>query len=144
MTRFLAMAALGGLAFVSACATQPRPCTPEWIDYRIDRTFSDFARENRSLLNAFRRVARADGSLDATQTILLAGRTEDIGRFARSFETVVVADLRSSLAQCGRDEAFVPALTEFLAREGVPQPALDWIGPMLALIQVSQPGGPQR
>lgn len=127
------------MMLISACATQPKPCTPEWIDYRISRTFSSFASENRALLNDFRRVTRADGTLDPVQTILLAGRTDDIGRFVRSFDTVVAADIRSAYAQCGRDEQFVPAMTEFLRREGVPQPALDWIGPILALVQVSQP-----
>ncbi|MFN7055565.1 hypothetical protein [Hyphomonas sp.] len=143
MTRWI-VPLLIGLFLLPACATRPEPCTPEWIDYRVSQTFSSFASENRSLINDIRRVTRADGSLDPVQTILLAGRTEDIGQFVRSFDTVVGRDIRAAYAQCGRDDRFVPAITEFLAREGVPQPALDWIGPVLALVQVSQSSGEQR
>jgi hypothetical protein len=143
MTRWM-LALLAGAAFLSACATGPQPCTPEWVDARVSRSFSSFALQNRALIHDIRSVARADGSLDPVQTILLAGRTQDIDRFVGSFDTVVMRDVRAAYAQCGRDERFVPAMTQFLMREGVPQPALDWIVPVLALIQVSQSSGDRQ
>lgn len=134
----LAAMALAGLG---ACATQPEPCTPEWIDYRTTRILSQFASENRPLVSDLRRLTRADGSLDPVQTILLSARAEDIQRFARSFETIIVPELNSAVAQCGRREDFVPAFTEFLRREGVPDSSLQWVGPILALVQVMQNDG---
>lgn len=139
MIRF-AMAALA-LASLGACATQPEPCTTEWVQYRTDRILGKFAAENRGLVNDLRRLTREDGRIDPVQSILLAAKAEDIQRFARSFETVVVPELNSAIAQCGRNENFVPAFTQFLRNEGVPEESLEWVGPILALVQVIQSDG---
>lgn len=129
------------LAVTSACATQPKPCTPEWIEYRTSRVLSKFAYENRGLVNDLRQLTRADGRLDPMRTVLLAGRSDEIQAFYRSFNTVVVPELNSALQQCGRNETFVPAFTEFLRREGVPETSLEWVGPILALVQVIENDG---
>lgn len=134
----LAAVALGTLG---ACATQPTPCTAEWVSYRTDRILGKFAMENRGLVNDLRRLTRNDGRIDPVQSILLAAKTEDIQRFANSFERVVVPELNSAIQQCGRREDFVPAFTEFLRREGVPEASLQWVGPILALVQVIQNDG---
>jgi hypothetical protein len=126
------------LAALGACATQPEPCTTEWVQYRTDRILGQFAMENRGLVNDLRRLTREDGKVDPVQSILLAAKAEDIQRFARSFETVVVPELNSAIQQCGRNENFVPAFTEFLRKEGVPDASLQWVGPILALVQVMQ------
>ncbi|MBY9066659.1 hypothetical protein K1X12_07095 [Hyphomonas sp. WL0036] len=134
MIRFALAAA--ALASLGACATQPEPCTAEWVQYRTDRILGKFAMENRGLVNDLRQLTKADGRIDPIQSILLAAQAEDIQRFARSFETVVVPELNSAIQQCGRREDFVPAFTEFLRREGVPDASLQWVGPILALVQV--------
>lgn len=139
MIRF-ALAALA-LASAGACATQPEPCTAEWVEYRTDRILGRFAMENRGLVNDLRQLTRADGKVDPVQSILLAAKAEDIQRFARSFETVVVPELNSAIQQCGRHEDFVPAFTQFLRDEGVPEASLQWVGPILALVQVMQSDG---
>lgn len=139
MIRF-AFAALA-LASLGACATQPEPCTTEWVQYRTDRILGQFASENRGLVNDLRRLTREDGRVDPVQSILLAAQAEDIQQFARSFETVVVPELNSAIQQCGRHENFVPAFTQFLRNEGVPETSLQWVGPILALVQVMQNDG---
>jgi hypothetical protein len=130
-----------------ACASQPKPCTPEWIEYRTDRTLSRFASENRPLVRDLRNLVRSDGRIDPVQAILLSAKADDLQRFARSFESVIVPEINSAVAQCGRDAGFVPAFTEFLRRQGVGEPALEWVGPMLAIAQViqsEQPAGTDR
>ncbi|ABI78401.1 putative lipoprotein [Hyphomonas neptunium ATCC 15444] len=139
MIRF-ALAAMA-LASLGACATQPEPCTTEWVQYRTDRILGQFASENRGLVNDLRRLTREDGKVDPVQSILLAAQAEDIQQFARSFETVVVPELNSAIQQCGRHENFVPAFTQFLRNEGVPETSLQWVGPILALVQVMQDDG---
>lgn len=135
-----ALAALA-LAALGACATQPEPCTTEWVQYRTDRILGQFAMENRGLVNDLRRLTREDGKVDPVQSVLLAAKTEDIQRFARSFETVVVPELNAAIQQCGRHENFVPAFTEFLRNEGVPDSSLQWVAPILALVQAMQNDG---
>ena len=132
-----ALAAMA-LASLGACATQPEPCTTEWVQYRTDRILGQFAMENRGLVNDLRRLTREDGKVDPVQSILLAAKAEDIQRFARSFETGVVPELNAAIEQCGRHENFVPAFTEFLRKEGVPDSSLQWVAPILALVQVMQ------
>lgn len=132
------------LAMIGACATQPTPCSPEWIDARTTRILNKFSSENRGLINDLRHLTRSDGSLDPVRTILLAGKTEDIQRFGGSFQTIVVPELNSALQQCGRHEDFVPAFTEFLRREGVPESSLEWVGPILAVVQVINSDGDLR
>ncbi|MGE6698566.1 hypothetical protein ACQKH5_12795 [Hyphomonas sp. NPDC076900] len=139
MIRF-ALAAMA-LASLGACATQPEPCTTEWVQYRTDRILGKFAMENRGLVNDLRRLTREDGRVDPVQSVILAAKAEDIQRFARSFETVVVPELNSAIAQCGRHENFVPAFTQFLRNEGVPEASLQWIGPILAIVQAMQADG---
>ena len=136
----LTLAAMA-FAFLGACATQPQPCTPEWIDYRTTRILSKFAYENRGLVNDLRQLTRADGRVDPMRTVLLAGRSDELQTCYRSFNTIVVPELNSALQQCGRHENFVPAFTEFLRREGVPEASLEWVGPILALVQVIQNDG---
>lgn len=125
-----------GVATLGACATAPKPCTAEWIDYRTDAVLRKFAVQNRGLVGDLRDLVRADGDLDPVQAILLTARARDIQQLARSFETVVIPEIDSAIAQCGSNADFVPAFTEFLRREGVKQEALDWVGPILALAQV--------
>lgn len=135
--------ALAALTFTTlgACATQPEPCTTEWVQYRTDRILGQFARENRGLVNDLRQLTREDGKVDPVQSILLAAKAEDIQQFARSFETVVVPELNDAIRQCGRHENFVPAFTQFLRNEGVPESSLQWVAPILALVQVMQSDG---
>ncbi|MDP1554062.1 MAG: hypothetical protein Q8L84_01270 [Hyphomonas sp.] len=120
---------------LGACATAPEPCTAEWIDYRTDRILKRFAGENRELVSDLRQLVRADGDVDPVRAILLAAKAEELRRFADSFDRIIIPELQSSISQCRGDANFVPAFTEFLRREGVPEDALEWVGPVLALSQ---------
>ncbi len=120
---------------LGACATAPEPCTAEWIDYRTDRILKRFANENRGLVSDLRQLVRADGDVDPVRAILLAAKADDLRQFADSFDRIIIPELSSSISQCRGDANFVPAFTEFLRREGVPEDALEWVGPVLALSQ---------
>lgn len=118
---------------VGACATSPKPCTTEWIDYRTEKVLRRFAVENRDLVTDLRRLKREDGDIDPVQAILLAAKADDLRRFASSFERIIIPELQSAYDQCGKKAEFVPAFTEFLRREGVSDEALEWVGPIIAL-----------
>ncbi|MBK8197153.1 MAG: hypothetical protein IPK75_02195 [Acidobacteria bacterium] len=128
-------AALAAASALGACATAPEPCTTEWVDYKTDRILKRFASDNRMLVSDLRQLTRADGEIDPVQAILLAAKADELRRFADSFQNQVVPDLRAAIAECRSDPGFVPAFTEFLRREGVPEPTLAWVGPVLALSQ---------
>ncbi len=131
-------AALIAATALGACATSPEPCTTEWVEYRTDRILKRFAGENRGLVSDLRQLIRADGDVDPVQAILLAAKADDLRRFANSFDKIVIPELQSAVGQCGNNPDFIPAFTEFLRREGVPETALQWVGPIMAVSQVVQ------
>jgi len=131
-------AALIAATSLGACATSPEPCTTEWVEYRTDRILKRFAGENRGLVSDLRQLIRADGDVDPVQAILLAAKADDLRRFANSFDRIVIPELQSAVGQCGNNPDFIPAFTEFLRREGVPETALQWVGPIMAVSQVVQ------
>lgn len=130
-----AFAALALATTLGACATAPEPCTAEWIDYRTGQILRRFAMENRSLVSDLRQLTRSDGRIDTVRAVLLAAKAEDLQNFARSFNTIIIPELRASVGQCRDNENFIPAFTEFLRREGVPDETLEWVGPIIAVAQ---------
>lgn len=136
MTFRAAFAALALATALGACATAPKPCTAEWIDYRTEQILRRFAMENRGLVSDLRHLTKKDGDIDAVRAILLAAKADELRRFANSFNTIIIPELKASVGQCRDDENFVPAFTEFLRKEGVSEEALEWVGPILALSQV--------
>ena len=47
-------AALFGLAMLSACATTPEPCTPEWVEWKSEKVLKRFAVSNYSTVSRLR------------------------------------------------------------------------------------------
>ena len=120
---------------LAGCATTPKPCTQEWVDYKTDRILRKFASENRVIINDLRRLTNAEGDLNTFATIQLMSRADDLQRFADSFQTIVLPELQQAVDECGRSEEFVPALTSFLREEGVSEDALEWVAPIIGLMQ---------
>ncbi|MEZ5953085.1 MAG: hypothetical protein R3C13_02150 [Hyphomonas sp.] len=121
---------------LAACATmEPEPCTAEWIDYKTDKVLKKFAGENRGLINDLKRLAREDGGINPVTAMSLMGKTDKLRRFAYSFNDIVLPELQAAMDQCGQRPEFVPAFTEFLRKEGVNDEALEWVGPVIGLMQ---------
>ncbi len=135
MKRRLAALALCLLPLAGCATVEPEPCTAEWIDYKSDKILHRFASENRGLINALRRLAEDDGDVDPLAAMALMGKTEKLRKFAYSFNDIVLPELEAALDRCGRQEEFVPAFTSFLKKEGVSDEALQWVGPVIGLMQ---------
>jgi len=145
MTPRLAARTMSALALcllpLSACATfEPEPCTAEWIDYKTDKVLKKFASRNRGLINDLRRLAREDGEINPFVALQLARNSDDLRRFAESFNDIVLPELEAALDRCGTREEFVPAFTRFLQQEGVSDEALEWVVPFIALMQGMREG----
>lgn len=131
--RTLCLAAIAA-TMLAACATTPKACTPEWVEYKTDRILKDFATGNRGVINDLRKLQKADGELDPFVTIRLLSDTKRLEKFANSFTDSVVPDLEAAVVECGTSDNFVPALTDFLRDEGVSEDALQWVGPIMNLV----------
>jgi hypothetical protein len=134
MTPKIALASLG-LAALAACASvEPKPCTAEWVDYKTEKVLKNFASNNRGMINDLRRLQGKDGEVDPFVAIQLASKTRQIQKFADTFQTIVMPELELALDRCG-DAELVPAFTEFLRGEGVGDDTLEWVAPLIGLMQ---------
>ena len=125
----LSLVALAGCASV-----EPKACTAEWVDYKTEKVLKTFAYNNRGMINDLRRLQGEDGEVDPFVAIQLASKTKQIQKFADTFQTIVVPELELAVDQCG-NEKLVPAFTEFLRREGVGEDTLEWVAPLIGLMQ---------
>ena len=107
----------------------------EWVEYKTARILGEFASANRGLINDLRRVTDSEGELNTFATMRLMSRTDDLQNFADSFQNVVIPELELALVECGQSDQFAPALTGFLRDEGVDEQALQWVAPIIGLMQ---------
>lgn len=126
------------IPILAGCQTTPPPCSQDWVEFKTDKILHGFASDNRSLINDLRKLQNADGDLNAIITVRLMSNPERLERFVESFTNRVVPELESALLECGQSEEFVPALTEFLRDEGVSEKALEWVGPIMGVVQEMQ------
>ena len=134
MNRLIAALALA-TCLLAACVTAPEPCTQEWVEYKTDHILGEFASDNRGLINDLKRITNDEGDLNTFATMRLMSRTDDLQNFADSFQNVVLPELELALVECGQSEQFAPALTSFLRDEGVDEAALQWVAPIIGLMQ---------
>ena len=134
MNRLIAAFALATCP-LAACVTAPEPCTQEWVEYKTDHILGEFASDNRGLINDLKRITNDEGDLNTFATMHLMSRTDDLQNFADSFQNVVLPELELALVECGQSEQFAPALTGFLRDEGVDEEALQWVAPIIGLMQ---------
>jgi type IV pilus biogenesis protein CpaD/CtpE len=124
-----------GLVALAGCASvEPKACTAEWVDYKTEKVLKTFAYNNRGMINDLRRLQGKDGDIDPFVAIQLASKTKQIQKFADTFQTIVVPELEMAVDQCG-NEKLVPAFTEFLRGEGVGEETLEWVAPLIGLMQ---------
>ena len=134
MNRLIAALALATCP-LAACVTAPEPCTQEWVEYKTDHILGEFASDNRGLINDLKRITNDQGDLNTFATMRLMSRTDDLQNFADSFQNVVLPELELALVECEQSEQFAPALTGFLRDEGVDEEALQWVAPIIGLMQ---------
>ena len=114
---------------VTACATTPEPCTPEWVEWKSEKVLKRFAVANYRAVNRlkdFSENLEADdiGPLTAFQ---IPAMIEDFKELASEFEKRVLPELNAAIEQCGEPRRLIPAFTAFLRDEGVGEDVLEWV-----------------
>ena len=123
---------------VTACATTPEPCTPEWAQWKAEKVLTPFAIKHRGFIRDLRKM---EGQFDNPSLLAIAQIAliaDDAGDVFGDFQEDVIPELRSAYAQCGSAEALMPTFTKFLRQEGVSDDAIKWIEGLAAFIQVIQ------
>lgn len=135
MIRFAAAAAI--LA-VSACATQPEPCTAEWVQWKSEKVLRSFAIQHRGFL---RDLQKMEGQFDSPSLLAvarIARIADDAGDVIEGFNEDVLPELQLAYEQCGSVEKLMPAFTKFLRQEGVDDKTIQWVEGLATFVQAVQ------
>jgi len=117
--------AIAALALVCGCATQPEPCTAEWVDWKTDRFYDAFAREHRKDIDDLRAVTvnlSSSSSKPDIATTAMAG-AKALG-LAGDFLSDTVPEIKSALSQCGTAPKATQLFASLLRREGFDEKAV--------------------
>jgi hypothetical protein len=113
----LAAAALA----TAGCATEPKPCTAEWVDWKTDRFFDEFVRDHREDIVDLRNATTSldpSGKRDAADYAALAVAGAKALGLAGDFLSDTVPATRQALAQCGTAPKATQLFASLLRREG--------------------------
>lgn len=118
------------LITLTACATmEPEPCTAEWVEWKTDRIFTDFARANSGELRSLKTFAKTleNGKMGPMTALRMPSMIEDFKDLAEDFETRTLPELNAAVNQCGTPQQLIPAFTTFLRKEGVGEDVIGWV-----------------
>lgn len=130
--------AAGAVALMSACATQPDPCTPEWVQWKSEKVMKSFAFEHRGFIRDLRKI---EGNLKDPNPLVmmrLIGLADDVADVVEDFQADVMPELRAAYNQCGSVDKLMPTFTKFLRQEGVSEDTLKWVEGLGALVETLQ------
>lgn len=129
-------AALFGLAMLSACATTPEPCTPEWVEWKSEKVLKRFAVSNYSTVSRLRDFSQTlnEDEMSPLIALQIPGMIDDFKQLASRFEKTVLPELNAAVDQCGSVQELAPALTAFLRDEGVEDEVLEWVELLTVMI----------
>ena len=129
-------AALFGLAMLSACATTPEPCTPEWVEWKSEKVLKRFAVSNYSTVSRLRDFSQTlnEDEMSPLIALQIPGMIDDFKQLASRFEKTVLPELNVAVDQCGSVQELAPALTAFLRDEGVEDEVLEWVELLTVMI----------
>lgn len=135
MIRFASAAAL--LA-ISACATQPEPCTGEWVEWKSEKVLRSFAVQHYGFIRDLKKLEDQFDSPGLLAVARIARIADDAGEVIEDFQEDVVPEIKLAYEQCGSAEKLLPTFTNFLRTEGVSDNAIKWIEGLAAFVEVIQ------
>jgi len=136
MIRYAVAAA--SFALVSACATQPDPCTPEWVQWKSEKVLKSFAFQNRGFIKDLRNIEGQLKNPGPLMALRVIGLADDVADVVEDFQEDVMPELRSAYAECGSVEKLMPTFTKFLRQEGISEDTLKWVEGLGALVETLQ------
>ena len=127
LRNIFAGALVAGLVAVSGCATQPQPCTPEWIEWKTDRILTPFARSHAGTVRLLRDLSDEADAPGMLMAVRIAASMDDFEALAEDFDRTVLPQLNDALDQCAEPQHFVPAFSTFLRDQGVGEDIIAWV-----------------
>ena len=105
---------------LAACASQPKPCTAEWVDWKPQRFFDEFVGDHRQDIIELRGLTanlNTDDKSISNIAIMAsaAGKAISLGS---AFLNNTVPEINSAISQCGTTPKATQLFASFLRREG--------------------------
>lgn len=135
----LAAAALAVTA--QGCASlEPEPCSPEWVDWKVERVLGDFTDRHRGLIRDLRGLESRLEDPGPFTMVRLASMADDIPPLVEDFQDRVQPELEAAFQTCGEPGVFLPAFADYLRREGVDDSVVAWISGLGLMIESLERG----
>ncbi len=120
-------AAILALTVQGCTSLEPEPCSPEWVDWKVDRVFGDFTNRHRGLIGDLRDLESRLENPGPFTMVRLAAMADDIPPLVEDFRSRVQPELEAALQTCGEPAVFLPAFADYLRREGVDERVVAWV-----------------
>lgn len=131
----LGAAVLAGLVLAGGCASAPKPCTAEWMDWKRDNLIRDFASSHRADLGTVREFSNLVSGRNGKPTVLeMATLAPRLVVLAGDFVDMAEPEVRSVYAQCGTGPKTAQLFADLLRREGVSESLVETIEEMGLLL----------
>ena len=132
MKKLIAIPAL----FLAACASQPKPCTAEWVDWKTQRFFDEFVGDHRQDIVELRGLTAnlntEDKSLGNIAVMAsAAGKAISLGS---DFLNGTVPEINSAISQCGTTPKATQLFASLLRREGFDERSVKAVETLGALL----------
>ena len=113
--------AIALVLLAAGCATQPKPCTAEWFDWKTDRFLDAFADDHRSEINELRTAAlrldpeqkKASSDIGARAVAAVKGIA-----LAGEFLSDTWPAVKDAVSECGTAPKATQLFASLLRREG--------------------------
>lgn len=133
----IALPAVLAAVLLSACASGPKPCTAEWVDWKTAQFLDKFARDHRDDLTSIRETTSRltgtdDKSIGNMATMAVAGVR--VINVASDFLSGTVPEIKNAVGQCGTAPKASQLFASLLRREGFDDRAVKAIEDLGAFI----------
>lgn len=121
-----------GLGVVAAlglvsCATTPKPCTPEWVDWKTTRLLDEFATNHSQQIDSLRQVTAGFQVGKIPRPMESGIALVQAGLLGAQFLTDAAPEVNSVLDQCPTSTTRAKLIADMLRRRGFSEGAAKWV-----------------
>lgn len=124
--------ALSAAALAGCASFEPKPCTTEWVEWKKERVFREFARDNRREIDNLRSLTRTftrdSDKEDAVASLQLVFAGFGVLRLVGDFAETAAPAIREGVEKCGSAPRTAQLFADLLREEGFDDEAAEAVG----------------
>jgi hypothetical protein len=131
---------LAGVALVAVgCASQPKPCTAEWVEWKKNQVFDRFINRNHDAIatvieQGSKLAEKSDGKGGVSQALEAASTVVVTAKLVGNFVETAAPEIRDAVGKCGGSAKTARLFADMLRRDGASEKtarAIENLGLML-------------